>query len=158
MYVTVCFFTLLLKLPGLLSFFKVILFNSILFSSVLGLHCWAGFYPVAESRGTPWLWCVGSSCCRARVLGCMGFSNCSTWAPVIAAHGLSGCGSQGLEHRLNRCGARAWLQHVESSWVRGQTWSPALAGRFCTTEPPGKPLTSFLNFCNFMGGTQILLI
>jgi len=36
--------------------------------------------------------------------------------------------------------------------------SPALAGRFCTTEPPGKPLTSFFNFCNFMGGTQILLI
>ena len=36
--------------------------------------------------------------------------------------------------------------------------SPALAGRFFTTEPAGKPLTSFFNFCNFMGGTQILLI
>ena len=36
--------------------------------------------------------------------------------------------------------------------------SPALADRFFTTEPAGKPLTSFFNFCNFMGGTQILLI
>ena len=28
-------------------------------------------------------------------------------ASVVAAHGLSGCGAQALEHRLNSCGAQA---------------------------------------------------
>ena len=28
-------------------------------------------------------------------------------ASAAAAHGLSGCGSQALEHRINSCGARA---------------------------------------------------
>ena len=36
--------------------------------------------------------CGGSSCCRAQALGLKGFSS---------------CGSQALEHRLNRCGSPA---------------------------------------------------
>ena len=45
-----------------------------------------------------------------------------------------------LEHRLNSCGAQAQL-HVGSSPEPGiQLMSPALAGGFFTTEPPGKPL------------------
>ena len=35
------------------------------------------------------------------------------------------------------------LQHVGSSWTRDEPQSPALAGRFFTTEPPGKPLGVF---------------
>ena len=45
------------------------------------------------------------------------------------------------EHRLSTCGARASLLH--SMWdLPGpgiEPVSPALAGRFLTTEPPGKP-------------------
>ena len=37
--------------------------------------------------------CGGFSCCRAQALGCT--------ASVVAAHGLSNCDSQSLEHRLN---------------------------------------------------------
>ena len=36
--------------------------------------------------------CGGCCCCRARALGCVGFSSCS---------------SQALEHRLGHCGTRA---------------------------------------------------
>ena len=41
-------------------------------------------------------------------------------ASVIAACGLSSCGSQALEHRLSFCGLAA-LQHVGSSWIRDGT-------------------------------------
>ena len=52
-----------------------------------------------------------------------------------------------LEHRLNSCGAGAQLLH--SMWhlpgSRVEPVSPALAGRFFITEPPGKaPTPNFL--------------
>ena len=75
--------------------------------------------------------CGGFSCCGARALGAR--------ASVAAAHGLSSCGSQALEHRLNSCGPRALVLHgiwdLPGSWI-----SVPLAGRFFTTEPPGKSL------------------
>ena len=42
----------------------------------------------------------------------MAFSYCTTWAIgaqalVVAAHGLSSCGSPALEHRLNSCATLA---------------------------------------------------
>ena len=56
--------------------------------------------------------------------------------------GFSSCGSQGLERRLSSCGARAWL--LCGMWdLPGpglEPGSPALAGGFLTTAPPGKPL------------------
>ena len=55
--------------------------------------------------------CGGSSCCR-------------TWSRV---HGLSCCGTQ-----------VSCLQYVESSGPGTEPVSPALAGRFLTTGPPGK--------------------
>ena len=68
----------------------------------------------------------GLPCCRAQALG--------TWASGVVVHGLNSCG--------------------ETRWVAHGTWdlprpaikpmSSALAGRFSTTEPPGKPW--FLNF------------
>ena len=54
------------------------------------------------------------------------FRNCSSWA---------------LQHRLNRCGA--WAQLLRGMWDLPGSGTeavfPALAGRFFTTEPPGKP-------------------
>ena len=43
--------------------------------------------------------CSGFCCCRARALG--------AWASVVAACGISSCGSRALERRLSSCGARA---------------------------------------------------
>ena len=76
------------------------------------------------------------------------FSSCGKWGPpFIAVHGPPAiAASPAAEHRLqtrrlSNCGSRAQL-------LRG-TWDPprpglepvcpALAGRFSTTAPPGKP-------------------
>ena len=40
-----------------------------------------------------------------------------TGASVAAAHGLSACGSQALEHRLNSVVAHRLSWHVGSSWI-----------------------------------------
>ena len=70
------------------------------------------------------------------------------WASVVAAHGLSSCGSRALERRLSSCDARAYLLH--GMWdLPGpglEPVPPALAGGFLTTAPPGKSLLpSFKN-------------
>ena len=53
--------------------------------------------------------CAGSRFVRA-------FCSCG-------AHGLSGCGSQALEHRFNSRGTQAWLPH--GRWdPPGQGWNP----------------------------------
>ena len=66
------------------------------------------------------------------------------WASVVAAGRLSSCGSQTLECRLSSRGARAQLLH--GMWdLPGpglKPMSPALAGRFLTSVPPGRPITS----------------
>ena len=78
--------------------------------------------------------CGGFSCCRARALG--------AWASVVVACRLSRCGSRALEHRLSNCGTRAQL--LCGMWdLPGpglEPMSPALAGGFLTTAPPGKSL------------------
>ena len=85
--------------------------------------------------------------CDARASHCSGFSHCGAWAlgmraSVVVAHGLSSCGSQALDHRLSSCGAQASLLH--GMWdLPGpglEPVSPALAGGFLTTAPPGKSL------------------
>ena len=60
-------------------------FIYLLFLVVLGLHCWKQPFSSCDDRGYSWLWCWVSpcscfSCCRARALGCVGFSSCGTWA------------------------------------------------------------------------------
>ena len=83
--------------------------------------------------------CSGFSCCRARALG--------TQASVVVARRLSSCGSQALEHRLSSCGT--WAQLLHSMWDIPrpglESVSPALAGGFLITVPPGKPENNFLN-------------
>ena len=76
--------------------------------------------------------CSGFSCCGAQALG--------TWASVVVSRGLSSCGSRALEHRLSSCGT--WAQLLCGMWdLPGpgiEPMSPALAGGFLTTVPPGK--------------------
>ena len=82
-----------------------------------------------------------SSCARA-------FSSCGKWGPLfIAVRGpLTIAASPVAEHRLqtrrlSNCGSRA--QPLRGMWdppgPRLEPASPALAGGFLTTAPPGKP-------------------
>ena len=54
--------------------------------------------------------------------------------------GFSSCSSWGLEHMLSSCGA--WASLLHGMWnLPGpeiEPMSPALAGGFLRTEPPGK--------------------
>ena len=78
--------------------------------------------------------CGGFSCCGARAVGAR--------ASVVAARGLSSCGTWALECRLSSCGTRAQL--LRGMWdLPGpglEPMSPALTGGFLTTVPLGKPL------------------
>ena len=82
------------------------------------------------------------------------FSSCSKWGPLfIAVHGpLTIAASPVAEHRLqtrrlSNCGS--WAHLLRGMWdLPGpglEPVSPALAGRFPTTAPPGKPF--FLPLC-----------
>ena len=98
----------------------------------------AGFLWLRRARATlhcgAWAsHCGGFSCCRAQALG--------MWASVVVAR------------RLSSCGARAQL--LCGTWVLPgpglKPVSPALAGGFLTTAPPGKPqLTRFSSLLSFM--------
>ena len=73
---------------------------------------------------------------------------CGEWGLLfIAAHrllcgGFSSCRARAVGHSLWNTDLVA-LRHVGSSWTRVTQMFPALAGRFFTTEPPGKrPLSS----------------
>ena len=59
-----------------------------------------------------------------------------TRASIVVARVLSSCSSEALEHRLNNCGARAWLLHSMHDLCRSgiQPLPPALPGRFFTTK------------------------
>ena len=65
---------------------------------------------------------------------------------IVVDHGLRASGSVGkapaLEHRLSSFDA--WAQLLRGMWDPPgpgiEPVSPALAGGFFTTEPPGKPL------------------
>ena len=105
--------------PPFFSFFNPIYLIIYLFMAVLGLHF----------------------CARA-------FSSCGKWGPLfIAVRGpLTIVASLVAEHRLqtrrlSSCGTRAQL--LRGMWDLPRPGlepvSPALAGRFSTTAPPGKP-------------------
>ena len=62
----------------------------------------SGFSLVAESGGYSFLRCLGFSLQGLLLLQSTGSRVCRL--PVAAARGLSGRGSQALEHWLSRCG------------------------------------------------------
>ena len=99
--------------------------------------CWVfivacGLSLVAVSRGYSSLRCAGFSLRWLLLL----------WSTGSRHTGFSSCGLRALEHRLSSCGTRASL--LRSMWdLLGpglEPVSPALAGRFLTTAPPGKSL------------------
>ena len=74
---------------------------------------------------------------------CAGFSfRCFLllWSMGSRRVGFSSCGSRALERRLSNCGTWAWL--LRGMWDLPRPglkpMSPALAGGFLTTAPPGK--------------------
>ena len=118
-------------------FFKLI--NYLFFGSVGSSLLLAGFL---------WLQQAGATlCCGALVSHCGGFSCCEAQAlgsraSVVVVHGLSSCGSRALVCRLSSCGT--WAQLLCGMWDLPRSGlepvSPALAGRFLTTVPPGKSI------------------
>ena len=64
----------------------------------------------------------------------------------LQAPGFRSCGAWAVERRLSSCGTQAQL--LRGMWdLPGpglEPMSPALAGRFLTTAPPGKPFFMFL--------------
>ena len=98
--------------------------------------CWVfvaarGLSLVATSGGCPSLWCVGFS---LQWLLLLRSTDCRRM-------GFSSCGSRALERRLSSWGA--WASLLHGMWdLPGpglKPVSPALAGRFLSTAPPGKP-------------------
>ena len=83
--------------------------------------------------------------CGMQVSYCLGFSRCGAWAL-----GFTGFSSRGMfTQALQLWGSRAQAQIDAGAWLLHGMWdfpgsgiepaSPALAGEFCTTEPPGTP-------------------
>ena len=81
------------------------------------------------------------------------FSSCGKWGPVFIAvrRPLTIAASLVAEHRLqtrrlSNCGS--WAQLLCGMWdlprPGPEPVSPALAGRFSTTAPPGKPQNIFI--------------
>ena len=110
----------------------------LLFLAVLGLHCCTRAFQLRRARaalrcGARASHCGGFSCCRAQALGAR--------ASVVVVRELSSCGSRAPECRLSSCGARAQLLCGMWDLPRPglEPVSPALAGGFLTTAPPGKP-------------------
>ena len=109
------------------------------FLAALGLRCCTWVFSSCGEQGLLFtavrglLIAVASLCCGARAVGAR--------ASVVVAHGLSSCGARALECRLSSCGARALLLRVMWDLPRPgfKPVSPALAGGFLTTVPPGKP-------------------
>ena len=91
------------------------------------------------------------------------FSSCGKWGPLfIAVRGsLTIAASLVVEHRLQTrrlsdCGSRAQLLRGMWDLPRPglEPMSPALAGRFSTTAPPGKPFILFLTLSRYSVHTK----
>ena len=74
------------------------------------------------------------------VRGLPGFRSCGSWA---LERRLSSCAARALGRRRSSCGPAACL--LRGMWVLPgpglEPVSPALAGGFLTTVPPGKPVS-----------------
>ena len=86
------------------------------------------------------------------------FSSCGKWGPLLIAvcRPLTIAASLVAEHRLqtrrlSSCGSWAQLLRGMGDLPRPglEPMSPALAGRFSTTAPPGKPKEDFLSLNDY---------
>ena len=118
-------------------YFLIYLWLCWVFVAVLGLFSSCCEQGLLSDCGPQVSCSSGFSCCRAWALG--------NQASVASMRELSSCSSQALECWLSSCVEWAWLLH--SMWdLPGQEiepMSPALAGRFFTSEPPGKHVHVF---------------
>ena len=118
------------------------------FLAVLGLHCCEDFSLVAAAGGALlavcWLLIVLASVVELRLQGAQ--------APAAVAHGLNSFDSWALEHSLNSCGTWAQFLCGMQNLLRPriEPESPALTGRFFTTELPGKPKQAVLIIVTFV--------
>ena len=96
-----------------------------LFLAVLGLRCCARAFSSCGKRGPLFIVVHGPL---------------TIMASLVAEHRLQ-------THRLSNCGSRAQLLHGMWDLPRPglEPVSPALAGGFSTTAPPGKPSGEFLS-------------
>ena len=105
-----------------------------LFLAVLGPCCCLGFPLTVVSGTTLQLWYVVVTSLAAE-------HGQGARASIVMVHGLSSCSSQALEHKLSSCFVQALL--LLGMWdlpkSRIKPVSPALTGKFITTEPPNKP-------------------
>ena len=122
-----------------------------------GLQCCVGFSLVAEGGGYSLVAVRGLIAVASLVAGHR------LWGSRASA--LLACGPvlqlPGLEHSLSSCGARAWLLRgvwdLPGSGIKPV--SPTLAGRFFTTEPPGKPEALFLKcHCELTNLTMLFVL
>ena len=108
------------------SFFnKFILFY--LFLAALGLRCCSRVFSSCGQRGYSLLLCAGFSL---------------RWLLLLQSMGSRHAG-------FSSCGTQAQLPHGMWDLLRPglEPVSPALAGRFLTTAPPGKPRSLYLLIC-----------
>ena len=111
-----------------LSFFSFY-YHVLIFGCAFVSSC--GEQRLSSSCGTPASYCSGFSCCEAQAVGHVSFSSGGLVGSVVAIP------------------RSMWLTGLVALWhLPGPGIEPmslALAGRFFTTEPPGKPL-----ICGFL--------
>lgn len=97
-----------------------------------------GFYSnfIFGCSGSLWLHRLFSGCggaplyLSAQAALSMASPRCRAWAGGCV--GFRSCGSQGLEHSLNSCGAWLGWSAAAGSWIRIELTSSALTGGFFT--------------------------
>ena len=109
---------------------------NLLFLAALGLRCCAQAFSSCSEQGYSLLRCMGFSLPWLLLLRSMGSRHAA----------FSSGGWRALERRLSSCGARAQLLRGMWDFPRPglEPISPALAGRFLTTAPPGKSTVCIL--------------
>ena len=99
-----CYISLVISNLPFIYLFIFNLFIYFFFGCIGSLLLRAGFLWLRRA--------VATLHCGVRASHCGGFSCCGAWAlgaraSVVAARGLSSCGSQALERRVSSCGTQA---------------------------------------------------
>ena len=115
--------------------------------TALGLQCCSGDFSSWGSRGYFFVSAHGLFIAVASLVN--GEQVLCAWTLIFAARQLRSCGSQAREPGLQQLWQMTWL--LRNLWNLPRPGidpvSPALAGRFLSTVPPGRSFFSFL-FCH----------